>query len=149
MRAAPPISADLKLGTSASAVLLHAHFDKIGATSTVFADVRYLFVSIFWLLVPPRRLSSAFLHDGAFPHELDFSAVSWLPKLPPMFDIYIFFLSDFHCFPSPPMAHDGPDDPTAPAAYIAGHDGAKLVSLCCLPLLLLLLLGTTCGGYRC
>ena len=138
----------MKLGAVSSVVSLGAHFVEIGVAGVVFADVRYLSVFVFWLPVPPRLPSSAFLHDGAFPHELDFSSVSWLPKLPPVFDIYIFDFVGFPLDPTPPVAHDGPDDPTAPAAYIAGHDGAQLVSLCCLLLLLLLLLGTACGGYR-
>ena len=116
---------------------------KICVAGVVLADVRYLSVSVFWLPVPPRRPSSAFLHDGAFPHELNFSAFSRLPKLPPVMHLYIFYLLDFLLFPSPPVAHDGPDDLTAPTAYIAGHDGAQLVSLLHLLLLLQLLLGTT------
>ena len=54
--------------------------------------------------------------------------------------IYIFW-SDFHFVPSPPVAHDGPEDLTAPAAILAGHDGAQLVSLLQLLQLLLLQLG--------
>ena len=54
-----------------------------------------------------------------------------------MIHIYIFFVSDFLSIPSPPVAHDGPDDLTTPVAVLAGHDGAQLVSLLLLRLLLL------------
>ena len=119
----------MQLGAIFFVVLHGAHFKKICVAGIVLADVRYLAVSVFWLPVPPRRPSSAFLHNGAFPHELDFSAVFWLPKLPPVSDICIFCFVGFPLDPTPPVAHDGPDDLTAPAAYIAGHDGAQLVSL--------------------
>ena len=102
--------------------------------------MRYLAVFSVVLLVPPRQPSSALSHDGAYPPELGFSFVSWRPRLLPEYHIYIFFVG-FPLNPSPPVAHDGPDDPTAPAAYIDSHDGAQLVSLLRLLLLLLLLLG--------
>ena len=82
---------------------------------------------------PFLQPSSAYVHDGASRPGPYSSAVSWPPLQFPYLHISIFvfflllsaFLLLLHLWS---VGHDAPDLPPAPAAVLAGHERAQLVS---------------------